>query len=35
MADLIINGLISTKPLSSGTVDSAKIEKIKHTAQEF
>ena len=35
MADLIINGLISTKPLSSGTVDSAKIEKIKQTAQDF
>jgi Rod binding domain-containing protein len=35
MADLIINGLISTKPLSSGTVDTAQIQKIKSTAQEF
>lgn len=35
MADLIISGLISAKPLSSGPVDSAQIQKIKHTAQEF
>ncbi len=35
MADLIINGLLSTKPLTSGTVDTAQIQKIKHTAQEF
>lgn len=35
MADLIISGLVSAKPLSSGSVDSAQIQKIKHTAQEF
>ena len=35
MADLIISGLVSAKPISSGTADSAQIQKIKHTAQEF
>ncbi len=35
MADLFISGLVSAKPIASGTADSAQIQKIKHTAQEF
>ena len=35
MADLMISGLVSAKPLSSGVVDSAQIQKIKQTAQDF
>jgi Rod binding domain-containing protein len=35
MTDLIISGLVSAKPLSSGVVDSAQIQKIKQTAQDF
>ena len=35
MADLIISGLVSAKPLSNGAAESAQIQKIKHTAQEF
>ena len=35
MADLIISGLVSAKPLSSGVVDTAQIQKIKQTAQDF
>ena len=35
MADLIVSGLISAKPLPSGMADSPQIQKIKQTAQEF
>jgi Rod binding domain-containing protein len=35
MADLIVAGLISAKPLSNVAVDSAQIKKIKQTAQDF
>ena len=35
MAQLVITGLISAKPLSSGVAESAQIQKIRHTAQEF
>jgi Rod binding domain-containing protein len=35
MADLIVSGLISAKPLSNVAVDSAQIKKIKQTAQDF
>jgi Rod binding domain-containing protein len=35
MAQLVISGLISAKPLSSGVAESAQIQKIRHTAQEF
>jgi len=35
MADLIVSGLVSAKPLSSGVADTPQIQKIKHTAQEF
>lgn len=35
MADLLIAGLVSAKPHSSGPADSVQIQKIKHTAQEF
>ena len=35
MADLIISGLISAKPLSSGVADTPQIQKIKQTAQDF
>ena len=35
MADLIISGLISAKPLTNVTVDAAQIKKIQQTAQDF
>jgi Rod binding domain-containing protein len=35
MADLIVSGLISAKPLPNGTADTAQIKKIKQTAQDF
>ena len=35
MADLIVSGLISAKPLPSGAADTAQIKKIKQTAQDF
>ena len=35
MADLIVSGLVSAKPLSSGVADTPQITKIKHTTQEF
>ena len=35
MADLIVSGLISAKPLSSGMADTPQIQKIKQTAQDF
>ena len=35
MADLIVSGLISAKPLPSGMADSPQIQKIKQTAQDF
>jgi Rod binding domain-containing protein len=35
MADLIISGLVSAKPLSSDVADTEQIKKIKQTAQEF
>ena len=35
MTDLVISGLVSAKPLTSGAADSAQVQKIKHTAQEF
>ena len=35
MADLIISGLVSAKPLSSGVADTPQIQKIKQTAQDF
>ena len=35
MADLIVSGLISAKPLSSGVADTPQIQKIKQTAQDF
>ena len=35
MADFTMSGLVSAKPLPSVAADSAQIQKIKHTAQEF
>lgn len=35
MADLIISGLVSAKPLSSGVADTPQVQKIKQTAQDF
>ena len=35
MADLVISGLVSAKPLSSGMADTPQIQKIKQTAQDF
>ena len=35
MADLIVSGLVSAKPLSSGVADTPQIQKIKQTAQDF
>ncbi len=35
MAELIISGLISAKPLASPAIDSAQVKKIKQTAQDF
>jgi flagellar protein FlgJ len=35
MADLIVSGLVSAKPLSSGVADTPQIQKIKQAAQEF
>ena len=35
MADLVISGLVSVKPLSSGVADTPQIQKIKQTAQDF
>jgi hypothetical protein len=35
MTDIVISGLVSAKPLTSGAADSAQVQKIKHTAQEF
>ena len=35
MADLIVSGLISAKPLPSGMADSPQIQKIRQTAQDF
>ena len=35
MADLIVSGLISAKPLPNGAADTAQIKKIKQTAQDF
>ncbi|MBU3723794.1 MAG: hypothetical protein FGM19_12955 [Limnohabitans sp.] len=35
MSDLVISGLVSAKPLSSGVAETAQIQKIRHTAQEF
>jgi Rod binding domain-containing protein len=35
MADLIVSGLVSAKPLPSVAADTPQIQKIKHTAQEF
>jgi Rod binding domain-containing protein len=35
MADLIVSGLISAKPLPSAVADSPQIQKIKQTAQDF
>jgi len=35
MADLIVSGLISAKPLPSGMADTPQIQKIKQTAQDF
>jgi len=35
MADLVISGLVSAKPLSSGEADTPQIQKIKQTAQDF
>ena len=35
MADLLISGLVSTKPLSAPVADSEQVKKIKQSAQEF
>lgn len=35
MADLIISGLVSAKPLSNALVDTDQIKRIKKTAQDF
>ena len=35
MADLIVSGLVSAKPLPSAVADSPQIQKIKQTAQDF
>ena len=35
MSDLVISGLVSAKPLSSRVAETAQIQKIRHTAQEF
>jgi Rod binding domain-containing protein len=35
MADLVISGLVSAKPLSAPVADSAQVKKIKQSAQEF
>lgn len=35
MADLIISGLVSAKPLAVPAADTEQIKKIKQTAQEF
>lgn len=35
MADLLISGLVSAKPMAAPAADSAQVKKIKQTAQEF
>ena len=35
MADLLISGLISAKPLSAANADTEQVKKIKQSAQEF
>ena len=35
MADFMVSGLVSAKPLPSVVADTLQIQKIKHTAQEF
>lgn len=35
MADLLVSGLISTKPLSAANADTEQVKKIKQSAQEF
>ena len=35
MADLVISGLVSAKPLSAPVADSEQVKKIKQSAQEF
>ena len=35
MADLLISGLISAKPLSAPVADSEQVKKIKQSAQDF
>jgi Rod binding domain-containing protein len=35
MAELIVSGLVSAKPLPSAVADSPQIQKIKQTAQDF
>jgi Rod binding domain-containing protein len=35
MADLLISGLVSSKPLSAPVADSEQVKKIKQSAQEF
>ena len=35
MADLLISGLISAKPLAAPVADSEQVKKIKKSAQEF
>lgn len=35
MADLIISGLVSAKPLAAPAADTEQVKKIKQTAQEF
>ena len=35
MADLVISGLISAKPISQPVADSPQVKKIKQSAQEF
>ena len=35
MSDLVISGLISTKPLAAPVADSEQVKKIKQSAQDF
>ena len=35
MADLIVSGLVSAKPLPGAVADTPQIQKIKQTAQDF
>ena len=35
MADLLISGLVSAKPLSAPVADTEQVKKIKQSAQEF